>query len=343
MAKLKDVAEKAGVSISTASIVLNGKADRQRIAPATSRKILQVAGKLGYLKNVRSRTTKQRISDVIAIAFPIAETHTQTTDFWLNIVFGANNEATKKNQNTFIIPMQDNPEETIEHLIRYYHEGRIDAAILPGKIAHLFKAPPEFPIVFIGPTSARIAPHLKISFKHAYFEAIKHIIKKKRTKLLWIEQEQSTLSIERFNTLRDFAEMHNLKISKIELGVYNTETILKDEGLNKISDACEKHLTTISEHDVVFCYNDIIACGLLKAAQKNGYNIPSSFSIVGFDNLCSRFTSPRLATIDHKIVEMGAKAVNLIMRMTNSNNFNMDEWRTTTEHVDGELILGETL
>lgn len=343
MAKLKEVAEKAGVSTSTASIVLNGKAEQHRIAPATTRKILQVAGKLGYLKNVRTRTSKHGFSDVIAIAFPMTESHTQTTEFWMNIVFGANGEAVKKNQDTFIIPMPADPEETIEHLLRYYHEGRIDSAILPGKIANRFKTPPDFPVVFIGPASARIAPNLKISFRHAYYEAIKRMIQKKQKKLLWLEQEQNTLSIERYNTLRDLAEMHQLEISKIELGVYNIESILKDEGMNKICDACERHLETIAENDVVFCYNDILACGLLKASLRNGYDIPGSFSIVGFDNLCSRFTSPRLATIDHKMVEMGAKAVNLIMRMTSGNNFNMNEWRSTSEHIEGDLILGESL
>lgn len=343
MAKLKEVAEKAGVSTSTASIVLNGKAERHRIAPSTARKILQAAGKLGYLSNVRTRTSKHGISDVIAIAFPLTESHTQTTEFWMNVVFGANGEAIKKNQNTFVFPVQSDPEKAIELLIRYYHEGRIDAAILPGKFAHFFKAPPDFPVVFIGPTTAHIAPLLKVSARHAYYEAIKHIVAKGDKKILWLEQEQSPLSNERYNTLRDFAEMYKLEISRIELCVYNTESILKDEGMKKISDACEKHLETIAEHDVVFCYNDILACGLFKAALKNGYDIPRSFSIIGFDNLSSRFTSPRLSTIDHKMVEMGAKAVNLIMQMSSSGNVNMDEWRSTTEHIEGEFILGESL
>jgi DNA-binding LacI/PurR family transcriptional regulator len=344
MAKLKDVAEKAGVSISTASIVLNGKADSHRIAPATARKILQVAGRLEYLPNVRVRTAKHGVSDVIAFAFPMTESHTQSTEFWMNILLGANEEAIKRNKDMVVIPITSSPEEAIERVIRYYREGRIDSAILPGRFTHAFKAPPSFPIVFLGkPMEHNLAPHVKLSFRHAYYEAITQIIAQKKKKILWLEQYNTLFSSERYNILKGFTLAHGLELSRIELGLTNTETIVKDKGIAQISDACEKHLDVISKNDAIFCYNDTLAIGLCRCAIKNGYKIPNDFSVIGFDNLGSRFTSPRIATIDHKNVEIGAKAVSLIMRITASEPTNMDEWRTTTEYVNADFIQGETL
>ena len=45
---LSDVAQAANVSISTVSLVVNGKADRRRIAPATQERVRVAARQLGY-------------------------------------------------------------------------------------------------------------------------------------------------------------------------------------------------------------------------------------------------------------------------------------------------------
>ena len=344
MAKLKEVAEKAGVSISTASIILNGKAERHRISPETTRKVLQAVGKLEYLTDIHSRTAKHGVSDVIAFVFPLSESHTQSTEFWMNILIGANSEATKRNKDMIVIPIDNNPQEAIDRIIRYYREGRIDSVIIPGKFVPHFKAPPSFPVVFLGkPISQNIAPHIKLSFRHAYFEAIKHIVAKGKRNIMWLEQSNTLFSIERYTILNQFAQAQGLKLTRLELKLKNTDTILMDKGMNQLCEACENNLEKIAQHDVIFCYNDTLASGLCRVATKNGYKIPDDFSIVGFDNLGSRFTSPRIATIDHKNIDIGAKAVSLIMRMTASTPTNMDEWRTTTEYVEADFILGESL
>lgn len=51
MTTIKDVAAKAGVSISTVSFVLNGKAKDKRVAEDTCRKVLEAAAALGYQPN----------------------------------------------------------------------------------------------------------------------------------------------------------------------------------------------------------------------------------------------------------------------------------------------------
>lgn len=218
MAKLKEVAEKAGVSISTASIILNGKAERHRISSETTRKVLQAAGKLEYLTDIHSRTAKHGISDVIAFVFPLSESHTQSTEFWMNILIGANSEATKRNKDMIVVPIDNNPEEAIERIIRYYREGRIDSAIIPGKFVPHFKAPPSFPVVFLGkPFAHHIAPHVKLSFRHAYFEAIKHSIAKGKKKIMWLEQSNTVFSTARYTILNQLAQAQGLKLTRLEL------------------------------------------------------------------------------------------------------------------------------
>ena len=61
-ATLRDVAPRAGVSRTTASYILNGRADEMRIAPATVARVRAVVGELDYrpnrsARNLRTATT----------------------------------------------------------------------------------------------------------------------------------------------------------------------------------------------------------------------------------------------------------------------------------------------
>ena len=55
MITIREIAQAAGVSVSTASIVLRGESEKRKVAPATTEKVLQVAQALDYTPNVSAR------------------------------------------------------------------------------------------------------------------------------------------------------------------------------------------------------------------------------------------------------------------------------------------------
>jgi LacI family transcriptional regulator len=60
----------------------------------------------------------------------------------------------------------------------------------------------------------------------------------------------------------------------------------------------------------VLAYNDLMAIGLMRAAQERGLSIPGQLSIVGFDDIFgSDFTSPQLSTIRTPLGQMGERAI----------------------------------
>ena len=73
MATIKDVANKAGVSVTTVSIVINGKAEERRIPDSTREKVQEAMQELGYQPNLSAR--RLRFSDTkkpsIAFYWPI--------------------------------------------------------------------------------------------------------------------------------------------------------------------------------------------------------------------------------------------------------------------------------
>ena len=65
----------------------------------------------------------------------------------------------------------------------------------------------------------------------------------------------------------------------------------------------------------VVAYNDLMAIGLMRSAQERGYTIPADLSIIGFDNIFgSDFTSPPLTTIQMPLNEVGARAVESLLK-----------------------------
>jgi LacI family transcriptional regulator len=64
----------------------------------------------------------------------------------------------------------------------------------------------------------------------------------------------------------------------------------------------------------VMAYNDLMAIGLMRAAQERGLRVPEDLSIVGFDDIFgSDFTSPQLSTIRTPLGEIGERAVRRIL------------------------------
>lgn len=67
---LNDIAELAGVSKTTASMILNGQAEQFRIKPATRQKVEDIAQQYGYRANIHAKALKLRRTNVIGLVIP---------------------------------------------------------------------------------------------------------------------------------------------------------------------------------------------------------------------------------------------------------------------------------
>jgi LacI family transcriptional regulator len=65
----------------------------------------------------------------------------------------------------------------------------------------------------------------------------------------------------------------------------------------------------------VFCANDLLAIGALKAAAEGGVRVPAELSLVGCDDIeMARLVSPELTTIAVPARELGARAARLLLQ-----------------------------
>jgi LacI family transcriptional regulator len=79
-------------------------------------------------------------------------------------------------------------------------------------------------------------------------------------------------------------------------------------------------LGTVPEVTAVFVASDIMALGLLRALSEQGRSVPGDVSIVGFDDIPEApFFTPPLTTVRQDFVEMGRRAVDLLLRRVKLN------------------------
>jgi DNA-binding LacI/PurR family transcriptional regulator len=68
--------------------------------------------------------------------------------------------------------------------------------------------------------------------------------------------------------------------------------------------------------DAVFCFNDLLALGALRAAHyAHGYRVPDVIALVGFDDIeDSRYSTPSLTTVRPDKQQIATRAVDLLTR-----------------------------
>ncbi|MCY1230209.1 HTH-type transcriptional repressor PurR [compost metagenome] len=89
----------------------------------------------------------------------------------------------------------------------------------------------------------------------------------------------------------------------------------------------------------IFCGNDLMAIGVMEAAQEKGLRVPADLSVMGYDDReLARYTHPPLSTLVLPNYEMGQRAAEILIDMA----IHGKHMRPMTIKVDGPLVVRET-
>ncbi|MNW58423.1 HTH-type transcriptional repressor CytR [compost metagenome] len=87
----------------------------------------------------------------------------------------------------------------------------------------------------------------------------------------------------------------------------------------------------------IFCLNDLVAIGVLKAAVKAGLRVPEDLSIIGYDDIPFASNSiPELTTVSLRTHELGRTAGEVLHQMITKSKVNKTTW------LKPELIIRES-
>jgi DNA-binding LacI/PurR family transcriptional regulator len=301
-----DVARRAGVSQATVSLVLGGN-PRARVAAATRERVLKAAEELGYRPNMAARALVRGKSYAVGVVVPDL-----SNPFFLDVVTGVQRVAAEAG---YAVLPGDARETTPARHLEALRARQVDGVIIDGLGAASLpeSALADLKVVLVDEPSERW-PGVASDALSAGRLAAEHLI---------------GLGHTRFAFLGPATDAHGFRMR--ERGFFRA---LRDAGLELPSECLRRVPPTVAGGQAgmkallarndrptgVFCANDLLAMGALKACHLAGVDVPREMSIVGCDDVeMARVVTPELTTVSVPARELGARAARLLLRQLDAD------------------------
>ncbi len=325
---IRDVAELAGVHPSTVSRVIN---DDSRISEKTKNKVLLIIKKLGYTPNAIARGLKTKRTYTLGMLIPDI-----TNPFFAEIARGVEDAANKNNFNVILCNTDDKLKK--ERIYLEILKGkRVDGLILgtahirDKSILELEKK--KFPYILVSRNIEGLDKNcIIVDDVVGGIMVTEYLIKLGHRRIAHITGPLKTRSA--LNRLKGY----KLTLKKYEIE-YRDELVGEGDFRIKGGYQVMKRLLKIAEPPTaIFAANDLLALGAIQAIQKKKYHIPEDFCIIGFDDIrLASFVYPPLTTIRQPMLEMGALAVKMLLKIIEEGEFNQKK-----EVLEPKLIIRES-
>jgi LacI family transcriptional regulator len=320
---MRDVAEKAGVSIKTVSRVIN---DQGEISEATRQRILQIIEELGYRPNRlaqglltgRTYTIGVIISDI-------------TDPFFPELILGAEQAARQRQYNVFLCNANREPDlET--HYVNVLRDRRVDGLLLAGSRLQrdeLKATIATSSAVILSPYAFPDATIFTLNDYAASKKVAEYLYSLGHRTVAFIDSGWSGSSERRREGFLSIFREHGLAPAG---GTAFPSTV--ENGYQAALELFERR----PDLSAIACYNDVLAIGALEAAHAVGRRVPDDLSVVGYDDIPEATRSrPPLTTIHYNRIQIGRDMMNRLLDLVQGK-------RDQHEHIflEGDLLVRQS-
>lgn len=295
-----EVAQRAGVAISTVSRVLNNSPN---VSEKTKNKVNEAIAELNFRPQVSARKLASREPQMLAIAVP-----SFTTPYFNEVLKGVKDEIKEMDLDILIYNTgSKNPNEGIEN---FFYRGTADTVItisieITDEVHNHLQAS-QVPTVLIG-SSHPDYDYFEFNNRKGGFLAGEHLVKQGYERLGMIRPAINTRS----SAEREQGFIEALREFKmpVEKKFFVSGDSTKHAGYTEEAgyEAVYKYDEMGDFPDAIFCSNDTQAIGAYHALTKLGLKIPEDIGIMGYDNI--KFTKYLdLTTVDQRMYSVGVSA-----------------------------------
>lgn len=326
MPTIREVAENAGVSASTASRILAGGDKRTLYSDATVARVEQAAEALGYRLNYHMRSVRTGRSNAIGFSMDAKrQTSSRQVGSWYFEQLREGIEARAQDAQMNLLTVRpDARRSAAARGLDYVQDRRLDALVVPRQRAQqLFeaaRADPALPIVTVDGAASGVLSHVGFDEQAGQHLVVDHLLRLGHLQAIWFGpsfdgDDEGDRREQRF--LREaFAAGLTGRVCLIpdigEGGTAGLDAVLKD---------AQTHFSRwMAEEDpprftAVVCYNDLYAIGAQRALIRAGWRVPEDVTVIGFDDAFASFGEPPLTSVSHELFEMGQEACDLAIEL----------------------------
>jgi LacI family transcriptional regulator len=314
---IKDIAKKARVAYSTASLALNNKG---YVSDKLKKRVLRAAGDLGYEPNLVARGLVSRKLPIIAAVFP-ENPYFFTVSYFLRIIAGIQEVCKRSGNALMLFNLDQTKGESYHQISRKWLTNQIIIVNIDytRDIQKDIQVLKENNISFV--LMNKYLGKEKVSFVAVdnylgVYQALEHLVSLGHDQIGLINGNLKTPDgQERFTAFKKILKKFKLKYNPAYLYAGNFDFASGEK-------AALQFLEQKKKPTAVFAASDDMAIGFMRTLESKGYSIPGELSVVGFDDtLEAGYITPRLTTIRQPLVEMGQEAAGLVIEQADEDVF----------------------
>ena len=318
---LGQVADLAGVSIATASRVLNNSAP---VSVQARQQVRDAVVRLGYVRHRAAPSTPRgRVRSVAAVVC------TNNSQFFADAFFAQVVSAATEVFAAHEVPLMVvvAPDDRLPYVERYLQSGHVDGVLLLGSHGQhpLAVSLPAagMPVTLVGrPMCLTRAAYVDVDNRGGGRLAVEHLVGRGRRTIATIAGRQDmAVGADRLAGYRESMDAAGLAPT-VAYGDFTHAS-----GVH----AMWRLLDQRPGLDAVFVASDIMAAGALHALRRANRRVPDDVAVIGFDDLpLAQHTQPPLTTIRQPLERVGAVAASRLLAQLDGNGTDSDPVLPTT-------------
>lgn len=330
------VAERAGVSRTTVSFVLNARSG-SGIPDATRARVLDAARELGYVPSAAARTLAS--GRTRTIGFVVCDARHLLTDAFLPQAIFTLTEAAHARGFRVLVEAIDDPTapRAYQSLVR---AARIDGMVVMNprgddeQLSELIAS--GYPVVTIGRAPHVHGHSLDVDNVGATREATEHLLALGRRRLahLGYGAARFTTVAQRLAGFESALAAQGVRVDEALVAFGNYSADSGAEALRGMLARLGHQRGEPAPFDALVCGNDTVAFGALTALREAGLRVPQDVAVVGFDDIpMAAHAAPPLTTVRSPLLAMGEAAGHLALDLIEDGPRDATTTVLTTELV----------
>ena len=308
---IKDVAKQAGVSIATVSFVLNNHPG-EVISEKVKKRVWAAARQLEYHPSAAAAGLARKRTRNVAIVFYLDDS-TVSNQFYSFVIQGAIKEAMLR-EHHLLFSFIDHPYKTVGDLPKVIREHNAEGVMFiqhthPKLVRDIQQR--GFPVVAVDHhPPVKDLDSLQIDNRRGGELAAEHLLELGHARLAVLQAAVDRPSIaERVQGFRMALEAHGVAFAP-RANVIDCDSLTFESAHERMLGV----LRTNRDLTALFCANDEMAAGAIRAAYESGLDVPGDLSVVGFDDIImSRYTHPPLTTVGVDKEQLGRRAMSRLL------------------------------
>lgn len=311
MVTIKEIAAEAGVSVMTVSNVINN--NHARVSKATAQRIREIMAKHNYVPNMAARSLISKASHIITVLLPLwyETSDSLLLDPYVGQVTGMLESELRERQYYVMICSFRTVDEVLEIQRTWQTDGSILVAPHEDKVTYELVQRSEAPLVVLDRNFDDLTMmSICLDDHKGGYLATRYLLEHGHRDIGFASPKISSSSViqDRYRGYQDALQEYGITVNP----AWVFDDAVHQEGGEQIGSvvAALQHRPT-----AMVATEDLIACGIMKACQAKGLNVPGDISVVGFDDSRpAKLITPALTTVGQDVRHKAQCAVKVLMK-----------------------------